>query len=387
MIPGLKSGIYTIQVYLLFGFYPSIDGTQPCKRAVCDIETDFDPKLQFSYELIKPSLNVKILPVSSVKLLAQDLSVMPSTSLTECSDYTSLSGFWHNESFLSHELACALPNSLEMQHVLSTDIQKSRVTWIHVLGDSLVRHAVLQLINELGLSHAYNYTKPAAKYPTHIIAAGRFQGNRTVIITWRWWFRIISNEQVVSLSPLEIVLDPSRIGEIFSWETLLQQFPDSQRPPFALEPHHKPDYIFVGLGSHSSSATVSGIESHWKTIESLLASAFHDGRRVSLLGISPADSARAKPRAQALVRNDATIRAHNAFMKHKAEQLGIPFLDWYSMISGTEWDLYKDCLHPDLMIQKQQGRSMFGQFVREKLTVSASAQEVRAVPSPEPHPL
>ena len=358
-IPGFAQGTYTLEVFLVYGWYPTRDG-QPCATVICNPRKDFDPAMKMSYKLIQPVHDVSI-SMSTPRIGTESLDNVGAGFRQTCLDYPALSGFWHGNHFHTYDSSCDLPSDGDINTFLYDSLPENQVTWVHTVGDSVVRYAAEQLMHELALPYKYNITVSGNYHPTYWLGTGQFPGNRTMLITFSWWFRIPEKSFGASLFPLEKVLDPHSPEEVFPWEGVL----DFSAPPFSYEPYHKPNYTFLAFGSHSPETTILGMQTHWNQIKSLVSSI--DDDRLCLLSTTPVDQRRVTDIALKTMRNDLNIQARNAEMVKHAEELGLPVLDWHSLASGTEWDYYNDHLHPGKVVQKGLARAMLGQFMRTKI--------------------
>lgn len=372
------AGSYTLEVRLEYGFYPGIDG-QPCPERTCLATSPSlnETEVYQSNELIGPAMTITVEDSSIDDPLLEENNDNFESFTGEChqSDFTAMRGAWVDEQFRSEVEGCDLPAQGDLRRLAATMLPENSTTWIHMLGDSVTRYTMVNLITqELRLVHMYSYSAPKEKYDNSYLGIEKFEGNRTLVITYRWWYR---QSPVVPKNPavfsLDQILDPENISAVFDWDILKTLKPEDSAPPSGFQegerflPPGKPDYIFLALGSHSPSMTALGVDEHLWSIRPLLKAVKDDGDRLCLLTTTSVRPGLHHEPLGHQIRNEAMIRARNAVLSRHADELRVPLLDWHRLVGGTEFNWYADFIHPGDIVRSAQSRSLFGQFLRHRI--------------------
>lgn len=179
-----------IEIILEFGFYPGAASGQPCAGATCQ-----------PAELIRMGVDW-----SGAEVLAEDGQrimmevrkmrrgdVQQEDNLEQCPTLSPLPVVLTPSSSSSAPQAALFtfldssgsPCSLLAPSPPPPSSPRS-ITWIHLLGDSNLRHLIPHLAQPLGLQHCAYHTRKPEPYPTEWICHDGSGGG--VVLTFAWWF-------------------------------------------------------------------------------------------------------------------------------------------------------------------------------------------------------
>lgn len=180
-----------VEVILEFGFYPGARSGQPCAGATCqpaelsrmgvewsgrEVVSEDGKRLIMEAHGRKtedPSRKNDLEPCPILSPLPVVLSLPSPSTAPQTSPFTFLD-------------PTGSPCSLFSPHPLPPSSSSRPITWIHLLGDSNLRHLIPNLARPLGLQHCTSHTRKPEPYPTEWVCHDGSGGG--VVLTFAWWF-------------------------------------------------------------------------------------------------------------------------------------------------------------------------------------------------------
>ena len=322
---SLPSDTYDLEVTLEFGHYAFESSGRLCPGVGCSFEEVdiIGSQVHYSGQLINGE--------DGTSLPIVDVMGQPEKPSSFCQLDDSLTGYWEAEQYFGTECQLLSTDPELLFTILTEQLQPDTNTWLHFIGDSIVRETLIQAADLVPFPIIFYNDIPEDWGPTNLMGVVTLDGNRTLIMTYRTWFRSDMHEPYQDAGTLELlqsVLDVSSFGGVFD----VAQIPTTMRH---LVPVGPPTRTFLSMGAHSAYFTETGLEDSWKiTTPTLLAANEISPLTLLLHTYAQADLIPTKFGPQGVIRNNVAIQWLNRWIGLKAEEVGFSTLDWTSVSSA-----------------------------------------------------
>ncbi|ORY81269.1 hypothetical protein BCR35DRAFT_304140 [Leucosporidium creatinivorum] len=273
-----------VEILLEFGFYPGAASGQPCAGATCQpaelsrmgVEWSGGEVLTEDGERVK----VQVELARREAVAQEDLEQCPTLSP------------------LPPTIALVVPRP---------------ITWVHLLGDSNLRHLIPHLARPLGLQHCTSYTRKPEPYPTEWMCHDGSGGG--VVLTFAWWFLTTDQNDALNLGRIDLSSLSTFLSSIPFPSSTTASFPSSflsSTAPTSLT------HLFISLGSHAPLYTTLGLTSALTKLLPAFATQVSRARTTSFLPTTAVNPA-AIPQnygPQAVMRNNVMLkRTHEVLQR------------------------------------------------------------------------
>lgn len=336
---AFASSNLTLELKLEFGHYP-FDHGRVCPGATCTPAQLCDIASSSS----KPQYSGKFVQAAGGTNLSFSFSEERSVgeSKTACRDYSNLPGSWIDKTYVPDECDLPLPNRDLLQQAAISKLPSNSVAWVHFVGDSVVRTGRRTVMEKLGMNWSSYNSTPSKWGLTHDLGVVKLEGNRTLVITYRAWFRcdrIEKYQDACSMNLLDSVINPNSFEEVFDLSKGYTKLPFDFTTPLG-----PPDKIYLSMGAHSVYMMEEGFKEFWKKATPIL----NRAKNLSLLLHTFVDSSIIPKKfgPQSLLRNNYYITWLNKELRTWAEENEVRLVDWEGISSGAVGSLYRDAVHP-----------------------------------------
>jgi len=221
-------------------------------------------------------------------------------------------------------------------------MRPNSMLWIHIVGDSVARDSTYINFLEMGLHVGQFQSVPEGWKTTEMMGVKEFTNGRTLIITYRTWFRCDSLEAFQAAGSKEL------LASVLNITDGLSQVYHGEHPWLKTNAGlSSPSHTYISLGSHSITLTDRGLDRFWSETEHIFAAL--NPNRLSFLLHTHVDAIQipARYRHQDLLRNNVWIGELNLKLRRKAAACGISVIDWEGPSLGLSGKpgSFKDAVH------------------------------------------
>lgn len=174
-----------VEARLEFGFFPGQAAGAPCAEITCVPGILRMIGMEWSGEEIFKSSGERV----RIHQAPSELyAIAEGEALPTCTTFDPLPAvvLSNSSSFLFIDPLGAPCDLLKPTALPSTTASPAPIRWIHLVGDSNVRHLVNHLSKPLGLSTCSSHTAEGEKYPTTWLCHDHSGGG--LVVTFSWWF-------------------------------------------------------------------------------------------------------------------------------------------------------------------------------------------------------